>query len=183
MRHRRDLFPPDRALQARMAAALFGGGARGRSCRVRGVARRGGDVAPDSGRGAVRGGRPRGRGRDAQARNACARAAGRVARRAPCARTVRASGRAGRHAGPRLVCEAEHAALSWTTAVPWRPATIHVTGGLLRGCSGRELESVLARELTHVANRDAWVMTAPRQNGTRTTLIRTIPRLAAQRGP
>jgi heat shock protein HtpX len=61
--------------------------------------------------------------------------------------------------GPRLVCEAEPAARSWTTAVPWRPATIHVTGGLLRGCSNGELESVLAHELTHIANRDAWVMT------------------------
>jgi hypothetical protein len=33
---------------------------------------------------------------------------------------------------PRLVCEPGRVALSWTTAVPWRPATIHVPSGLLR---------------------------------------------------
>jgi heat shock protein HtpX len=60
---------------------------------------------------------------------------------------------------PRLAVEADIAALSWTTAVPWRPATIHVTSGLLSRSSTRELESVLAHELTHIANRDAWVMT------------------------
>ena len=55
--------------------------------------------------------------------------------------------------------EANDAPLSWTTAVPWRPATIHVTSGLVSGCPSGELESVLAHELAHVANRDAWVMT------------------------
>jgi Zn-dependent protease with chaperone function len=54
------------------------------------------------------------------------------------------------------VVEADVAALSWTTAVPWRRATIHVTSALVHDCSNRELESVLAHELTHIANRDAW---------------------------
>src|SRR5262245_30391391 len=60
---------------------------------------------------------------------------------------------------PRLVFEADDAPLSWTTALPWRAPTIHVTSGLVVECSGAELEAVLAHELAHIANRDAMVMT------------------------
>jgi heat shock protein HtpX len=62
-------------------------------------------------------------------------------------------------APPRLVFEPGDAPLSWTTALPWRPATIHVTTGLVCECTAAELEAVLAHELAHIANRDAIVMT------------------------
>jgi heat shock protein HtpX len=60
---------------------------------------------------------------------------------------------------PQLVIDADDAPLSWTTALPWRPATIHVTTGLIFECTAAELEAVLAHELAHIANRDAVVMT------------------------
>jgi heat shock protein HtpX len=59
---------------------------------------------------------------------------------------------------PRLVFEPDDTPLSWTTALPWRPATIHVTHGLLFDCTAEELDAVLAHELAHIANRDAFVM-------------------------
>jgi len=49
--------------------------------------------------------------------------------------------------------------LSWTTALPSRHPRIHVTRALLRRLDDRELEAVLAHELSHIANRDAAVMT------------------------
>jgi heat shock protein HtpX len=60
---------------------------------------------------------------------------------------------------PKLVFEDDEAALSWTTAQPWREPAIHVTRGLVYACEPPELEAILAHELTHIANRDAWVMT------------------------
>ena len=60
---------------------------------------------------------------------------------------------------PRLVVQGEDAPLSWTTALPWQRPTLHVTTGLLDVCDVSELEAILAHELSHVANRDAWVMT------------------------
>jgi heat shock protein HtpX len=49
--------------------------------------------------------------------------------------------------------------LSWTTALPRRQPRIHVTRALLRRLDDRELEAVLAHELSHIANRDAVLMT------------------------
>jgi heat shock protein HtpX len=60
---------------------------------------------------------------------------------------------------PRLAFEPGDALLSWTTALPARRPTIHVTTGLVTACSDRELQAVVAHELAHIANRDAWVMT------------------------
>jgi heat shock protein HtpX len=48
---------------------------------------------------------------------------------------------------------------SWTLAVPWRAPTLYVTTGLLDALDADELEAVLAHELSHVAHRDALVMT------------------------
>jgi heat shock protein HtpX len=60
---------------------------------------------------------------------------------------------------PRLAFDADDTPLSWTTALPWRPPTIHVTTGLVCECTAAELEAVLAHELAHIANHDAMVMT------------------------
>jgi heat shock protein HtpX len=49
--------------------------------------------------------------------------------------------------------------LSWTTALPRQQPRIHVTRALLRRLDDRELEGVLAHELSHIANRDAVLMT------------------------
>jgi heat shock protein HtpX len=49
--------------------------------------------------------------------------------------------------------------LSWTTALPRRQPNIHVTRALLLQLDDAQLEAVLAHELSHIANRDAIVMT------------------------
>jgi heat shock protein HtpX len=59
---------------------------------------------------------------------------------------------------PKLVFEDDEATLSWTTAWPWQEPAIHVTRGLVYASEPPELEAILAHELTHIANRDAWVM-------------------------
>jgi heat shock protein HtpX len=56
----------------------------------------------------------------------------------------------GEHDGPPL---------SWTTALPRRRPRIHVTQALLERLDDAELEGVLAHELSHIANRDAVLMT------------------------
>jgi heat shock protein HtpX len=60
---------------------------------------------------------------------------------------------------PVVRSEPDAAPLSWTTAAPRRKPQIHVTRGLVRTVEGAELEAVLAHELSHIANRDAVVMT------------------------
>lgn len=60
---------------------------------------------------------------------------------------------------PRVEVLRDEAPQIWTTALPTRRATLHVTTGLLDACDGSELEALVAHELSHVANRDAWVMT------------------------
>ena len=59
---------------------------------------------------------------------------------------------------PRLVVQGDDAPLTWTTAWPRQRPTLHVTSGLLDVCDASELEAILAHELSHVANRDVWVM-------------------------
>jgi heat shock protein HtpX len=156
MRRRRDLFPLDRALQARMAAALLVATASAAAlvavvgwlaAAVQWRLAAGVVLFAAGGLAATTGSqrrptRPLAPRDERRARELLARLVALAAMRAP-----------------RLAVEADRAALSWTTAVPWRPATIHVTSGLVHDCSNRELESVLAHELTHIANRDAWVMT------------------------
>jgi heat shock protein HtpX len=56
----------------------------------------------------------------------------------------------GQHDGPPL---------TWTTAIPGQHPRIHVTQALLDQLGDRELEAVLAHELSHIANRDAVLMT------------------------
>jgi heat shock protein HtpX len=60
---------------------------------------------------------------------------------------------------PRLIVQADEAPLTWTTALPFRHPTLHVTTGLLDACDTSELEAILAHELSHIANRDVWAMT------------------------
>jgi len=49
--------------------------------------------------------------------------------------------------------------LCWTAAPPWRAPCVHVTTGMLDALPERELLAVVAHELSHIAHRDAVVMT------------------------
>jgi heat shock protein HtpX len=49
--------------------------------------------------------------------------------------------------------------LSWASVRPFRGARVYVTQGLVDKASDEELQAVLAHELSHLANRDAVVMT------------------------
>src|SRR4051812_47563139 len=60
---------------------------------------------------------------------------------------------------PEIVLEPESQPNSWMVAPPRRTPRLHVTRGLLQALSGPELEAVVAHELAHLANRDALVMT------------------------
>src|SRR4051794_37362503 len=60
---------------------------------------------------------------------------------------------------PEIVLEPESQPNSWMVAPPRRTPRLHVTRGLLQTLSGPELEAVVAHELAHVANHDALVMT------------------------
>src|SRR3954469_1258351 len=60
---------------------------------------------------------------------------------------------------PELVLVDERQPNSWIVDAPGRPPRLHVTKGLLDLLSGPELDAVVAHELAHVANRDATVMT------------------------
>ena len=60
---------------------------------------------------------------------------------------------------PKAVVEADPAPLSWTTALTPGSAGIHVTTGMLDRLEDRELQAVLAHELTHLLHRDAILMT------------------------
>jgi heat shock protein HtpX len=60
---------------------------------------------------------------------------------------------------PDIVVRAERQPNSWIVDAPGRPARLHVTRGLLDLLDPSELEAVLAHELSHVAHRDATVMT------------------------
>jgi Zn-dependent protease with chaperone function len=57
---------------------------------------------------------------------------------------------------PALTVRDDLVPLSWTTALPQR--RVYVTTGLLDRLGPRELDAVLAHELSHLANRDALVM-------------------------
>jgi heat shock protein HtpX len=60
---------------------------------------------------------------------------------------------------PELVVHAERQPNSWVFDLPGRPPRMHVTTGLLETLEPAELEAVIAHELSHVAHRDATVMT------------------------
>lgn len=62
-------------------------------------------------------------------------------------------------AAPAIAVARERVAQSWTSAVPWRRPCIHATTALLDALDDRRLSAVLAHELSHIAHRDAWVMT------------------------
>jgi heat shock protein HtpX len=59
---------------------------------------------------------------------------------------------------PDLVLEEQRQPNSWVIDLPGRPPRLHVTRGLLDALTPVELEAVLAHELSHVAHRDATVM-------------------------
>jgi len=60
---------------------------------------------------------------------------------------------------PAVVVPGGLPALTWTTQLPGRRATIHVTGEMAGALDDRELEAAVAHELAHVINGDAWIMT------------------------
>jgi heat shock protein HtpX len=60
---------------------------------------------------------------------------------------------------PQIAVDDEAQPNSWIVDAPGRPARLHVTRGLLALLEPVELEAVVAHELSHVANRDATVMT------------------------
>jgi heat shock protein HtpX len=60
---------------------------------------------------------------------------------------------------PDAIVERDSVPLSWTYNTPGRRPQVHVTTRLLDEVSGEELEAVVAHEITHIANRDALVMT------------------------
>ena len=60
---------------------------------------------------------------------------------------------------PKIVREWERAPNSWIEGTRRRGYRLHLTHGLLELLEPREVEAVIAHELTHVANRDAAVMT------------------------
>ena len=60
---------------------------------------------------------------------------------------------------PEIAVEASGSPNSWIVDLPGRPARLHVTRGLLDLLEPAELEAVVAHELSHVAHRDATVMT------------------------
>jgi heat shock protein HtpX len=60
---------------------------------------------------------------------------------------------------PEIAVEASGSPNSWIVDLPGRPPRLHVTRGLLDLLEPAELEAVVAHELSHVAHRDATVMT------------------------
>jgi heat shock protein HtpX len=60
---------------------------------------------------------------------------------------------------PDVVVEDEAQPNSWVVDAPGRAPRLHVTRGLLDRLDAHELEAVVAHELSHVAHRDATVMT------------------------
>jgi heat shock protein HtpX len=60
---------------------------------------------------------------------------------------------------PEIVLEHEREPNSWIIATPGRTPQLHVTAQLLGLLEPAELQGVIAHELSHIANRDATVMT------------------------
>jgi heat shock protein HtpX len=60
---------------------------------------------------------------------------------------------------PRIVIEPEALPNSWVVSIGRGHSSLHLTEGLLRRLERAELEAVIAHELAHVAQRDAAVMT------------------------
>jgi len=60
---------------------------------------------------------------------------------------------------PEIALDDERQPNSWIVDAPGRPPRLHVTRGLLGLLEPAELEAVVAHELSHVAHRDATVMT------------------------
>jgi heat shock protein HtpX len=60
---------------------------------------------------------------------------------------------------PDVAVNEESQPNSWVVDAPGRPPRLHVTRGLLDMLDAHELEAVLAHELSHIAHRDATVMT------------------------
>jgi heat shock protein HtpX len=60
---------------------------------------------------------------------------------------------------PELVLEREAHPNSWVIDAPGRPPRLHLTQALIDLLEPHELQAVMAHELSHLANRDAAVMT------------------------
>jgi heat shock protein HtpX len=60
---------------------------------------------------------------------------------------------------PEIVLEHEREPNSWVIAPPGRRPQLHVTEELIHLLEPAELQAVIAHELSHIANRDATVMT------------------------
>ena len=67
---------------------------------------------------------------------------------------------------PDLVLHEQASPNSWVIDLPGRTPRVHVTQGLLATLSRDELEAVLAHELSHIVHRDAAVMSAVGLPGT-----------------
>jgi heat shock protein HtpX len=87
---------------------------------------------------------------------------GRAARKADAARLRRVLQPlclVGDLAVPAVDVQRDPVAQSWTVAVPWGEPRIFVTTALLDALDDRALAAVAAHELSHIAHRDAIVMT------------------------
>jgi len=60
---------------------------------------------------------------------------------------------------PEVIVLRRQPPLSWASVRPFRGTRVYVTQGLVDRASDEELQAVLAHELSHLANRDAVVMT------------------------
>jgi heat shock protein HtpX len=60
---------------------------------------------------------------------------------------------------PEIVLEHEREPNSWVISTPGRTPQLHITASLLGLLDRHELQAVIAHELSHIANRDATVMT------------------------
>ena len=162
MARRRDVFPPDRMLQLRMAVALavqltlvaalvaatvwlLVHGLWGLVVFLVGI------VVAGFARSHTSGHRRRRRGRSARP--------GRAEEERDLRIWMDRLAAQGGLRAPQVTLETDNAPLSWTTAVPWRRPSVHVTTGLLDRLDRAGVEAVLAHELAHVAHRDAMVMT------------------------
>src|SRR3954447_3024791 len=154
-RRRRELFPPRRGLQARMAATAILTPLIVLALLVAVV-----DVAP-----------PKLLGGMAVATIAGIVAAVKARNRVENARPLRPGERPELHAAVERLCvladlpraeivvDDEKQPNSWIVDPPGRPPRLHLTKGLLEMLPPPELEAVVAHELAHVANRHATVMT------------------------
>jgi len=80
---------------------------------------------------------------------------------------------------PELVLSEQSQPNSWVVHLPRRKPRVYLTKGLRELLTPEELQAVLAHELTHIANRDALVMSVIALPGLAMMNARTVPGLLA----